>query len=194
MSETIEHEWSKEHLDLFFKFCINEHQRDYQETGDVRHLLRLFRLCYEYKEPQLPEVLDWLAKALIQFEDNNGTGDLNKLLGLNAPGKGKLNSIASAALKARQNHHLELMNLLICLFDVSIAAAAEGVWLRETVADRPVSNTDWLDQQYRRYWKKKVAKENLSPMDIYPWRDRPEKVKEFLESFPEDWRRRHVLK
>lgn len=193
MVEPIDREVPEEIFNLFLKGYIHYAKEGYQETGDTRYLLRLFRLCYEGKEPQLPEVMDWLAKALIQFENNNGTDDLNKLLGLNSPGRGKQNSIAMANLRSRQHLHLGVMDLLIYLFGVSITAAAEGVWARESAAERPVSDASWLEQQYRRNWKE-IKIEHPSSIDCYPWKDRPEEVRKFLESFPEEWRARYVLK
>lgn len=163
----------------------------YKETGNPMHLLDLFRVCHENRIYPPTEVMDWIGSALIQFMKSEGHEDIAKLLGIKSPGPGKKNPLEKRNKEGLASLHESVMRMLLYFFPITITAAAEGLYERETVAGRPVPDASWLEEQYRKKWKKRFD-ENDPYITIH--REKPDELSKFLASFPESWRARHGLK
>lgn len=168
-----------------FNVCIESAIQRYRETGDSVALRWIFQQCHDNRVYPPPEVMDWLAKGILQDDPN----EISAQLGLKAE-RGKENPIKKAERTGR-DETLALAIYYLCRHaKISVAAAADGVYLRELKAGREVSSASWLEAQYRHRWKKHFATD--PPYDLYS--DRPDWLPKFLDSFPLEWRQQHGLK
>lgn len=171
-----------------FRFFISILLLKYRATGNPVILRSIFDCCHKYRIYPPIEVMDWLANGVLQSDPSQ----IPRKLGLKA-GKGKEDPLLTARrLQATSFMMREIFHL--CRYTkVSISAAAEGVYLRYLPLSRSLFKYDvpapeWLDDQYRRVWKKRFTDTN-GFMD-----GNPERQKEFINLFPVEWRERYGLK
>lgn len=176
---------------VFFAVWFAPYLKWYKETGDPMHLLDLFKMCHENRIYPPTEVMDWIGSALIQFIKSEGHEDIANLLGIKAPGPGKKNPLQKRNKEGLAHLHGSVMHILLYFFRITITAAAEGLYEREVAAGRPVPEVSWLDEQYRKKWKKNFD-ENDPFIEIYI--EKPDELSKFLASFPDNWRSRYGLK
>jgi len=163
----------------------------YKETGDPLHMLDLFKICHENRIYPPTEVMNWIGDALIKFINSEGREDIAKLLGIKSPGPGKRSPLKNRNREGMAYLHGSVMHMLVYFFSITITAAAEGLYERESAAGRPVPDISWLEEQYRKKWNK-LFNDNDPSITIYD--ENPDKLSEFLASFPENWRARYRLK
>lgn len=163
----------------------------YKETGDPLHMLDLFKICHENRIYPPTEVMNWIGDALIKFMNSEGREDIAKLLGIKSPGPGKKSPLENRNREGMASFHGSVMHILVNFFSITITAAAEGLYERESAAGRPVPDISWLEEQYRKKWNK-LFNDNDPSITIYD--ENPDKLSEFLASFPENWRARYGLK
>ncbi|MDS4058646.1 MAG: hypothetical protein RKP73_08740 [Candidatus Contendobacter sp.] len=175
----------------FFAIWFAPYLKWYKETGDPLYMLDLFRMCHENRIYPPTEVMDWIGDALIKFINSEGHEDIADLLGLKSPGPGKKNPLQNRNKKSLAYLHESVMHMLLYFFPITITAAAEGLYERETVAGRPVPDVSWLEEQYRKKWKKRFD-ENDPSITIH--KEKPDELSKFLASFTKSWRTRYGLK
>ncbi len=168
-----------------FVACLNSTMQKYRETGDPVTLRWIFQQCHNNRVYPPPEVMDWLANGVLQDDPNEITAQL----GLKAE-RGKENPIKKAERTGRDNELAIWIYYLCRHTGIAVAAAADGVYLRELKAGRDASSATWIEAQYRRHWKKHFATD--PPYDLFGYR--PDLLPEFLDSFPMEWLQRHGLK
>lgn len=176
---------------MFFAVWFAPYLMRYKETGDPLHMLDLFRMCHENRIYPPAEVMDWIGGALIQFINSEGHEDIANLLGIKSPGPGKKNPLQERNKKGLAYLHGSVMHMLLYFFPITITAAAEGLFEREVAAGRPVSEVSWLEEQYRKKWKKHFDDDDPA---ITIYKEKPDKLSKFLASFPKSWRARYGLK
>lgn len=163
----------------------------YKETSDPLHMLDLFKICHENRIYPPTEVMNWIGDALIKFMNSEGREDIAKLLGIKSLGPGKRSPLANRNREGMAYLHGSVMHMLVYFFSVSITAAAEGLYERESAAGRPVPDVSWLEEQYRKKWNKRFDDDDQW-ITIHD--KNPDELSKFLASFPENWRTRYGLK
>lgn len=155
------------------------------ESGNPAHAIDA--IVYAYDAGLVPPTwtMDWLAPRLRELMDSEGKGDIAKLLGLNAPGRGKAQPIPALFARSKRNNLAWLLHILHTGFDVTISDAATCVWAREygEESDPDCKHAGWLAEEYSRRWKKQFEGAE-SGLDLKEWYSSAERRAQFLATFP----------
>jgi hypothetical protein len=146
----------------------------------------IFGDCHANRVYPPPEIMDWLARAILQEEPK----EIQALLGLKAPSRGREDPIRERRRVNRDYDHAVWVFWLSHFAGVSVQNAAEGVYERCLQEKRDVADPSWIEDQYRRKWKKKF----IEDPPLIPFDTRPDLLPRFLAMFPKDWLKRVGLK
>lgn len=160
--------------------------RRFKEEKDPYYAVEIFRMCHVAGVYPPVEVLEWLDKAIQAFAESEGSADLGQLLGLQGGGprarKGQ-NAYASRVTKDRRRHNAALVHYLVCLFPgISIGNAATMVSARESERDDSTPEQSWIDEDYRKKWKKEF---DWNPIEGWSGEEVRRFRREMLATFPE---------
>lgn len=172
-------------FDQFLAFIYSE-IRDYRENGDPVVLYNIFKQCHDNRVYPPVEIMDWLANAVLQDDPNK----IPVRLGLKPQAPGHKNPVDVSRRRWMNDYYATLIWTLCHFAGISISAAAEGIYLREFNAGCEVPAASWMEDQYRRRWKKHYTADPL--LGLYE--NHPDLLQAFISSFPRDWQERYVLK
>lgn len=149
-------------------------------------------ILYAYDAGVVPPVwaMDWLADGFRSYLDNEGREDIAQSLGTRAEGRGKAQPVQAYFADAQRSYLAWIVYILNCAFNVPIGDAAVMVWAREHgMEDDPDGKkAGWLEEQYRRRWRKEVERseresEEVGAGTLRLFTDEKDR-RTFLETFP----------
>jgi len=162
--------------------------KQYRIDNNPIWLYRIFEICHDNNIYPPAVVMEWLAKGILHPKPN----DIPKRLSLTVK---RGNESLFSAFERKQKIYRIMMEIFILNSGarIPVAAAAEGVCLRMERDKKEIHNASWLEDQYRRRWKKYFSARN-DLQSLVCLVDTPDKLTRYLERYPADWRRRYVLK
>lgn len=162
----------------------------YQIDNNPIWLYRIFEVCHNSHIYPPAVVMEWLAKGILHHNPN----EIPKRLNLK-PKRGNRNLFTE--FDRRQKTYRMMMEVFILnhYAGVNIPAAIEGAFLRNTRHTCDIPDIGWLEDQYRRYWKKYFisVKEEFFRSYADPYSGKSS-ISRFLDMYPIEWRKKHVLK
>ena len=150
---------------LAWALMASKAREEFEKTGDAFHAIEAFNWCHMAGVYPPLSVLNWLNLALLEYYKSDGTEDLIELLGLkNERGKNQIKSMKKE--KYESDYFAQEIHLLVTGFRISSAKASEMVKRREEESGRDVPDDTWLDEQYKKKWKKQLVKKENDLLPI----------------------------
>lgn len=141
-----------EEEDPFSSILLDNNRKAY-ESGDTASALTAFLLCYQQRVYPPTWVMDWLGEAFSGYLEADGHRNLEKELGLNAPGRGQTKPAARAKHYANRKPLAVCVWICVRLLNVPVDEAANSVIrLHESHGEDNLPSPEWLAEECRRVW------------------------------------------